>query len=477
MISEKISESPQTSFLNLIKRLWPSFLVYNSFAFTISTIFINFLIVSNIIWPGESFHSGEMGILVGTTTYIMAFSGILFGILADRYSRKTLMAITEIIFGLAYMLNGFVSQGLGLETYVFFVIFSLIRGFASGGFWPILNSYTNDSTKEDEKSHFFGLLQALFQLFQIVGMLISAILFQNYLWREFFIIIGILYFIFGLLIFLRGKEPKRASMHKDLIKILANDNIKYEYKLNKTTIKSTILKPTNIIAFVEGLFTTVMLMIPDFLFVPYIQSEPHNLSPFATSIFMIIFGLPGGLLGSLALAKLSDKLAKKNIKNRVYMIVFSIVGLFSFYIALFFMPLPHISVTQGNNLGFLLGIPIIWVLGMISLIARAVVGLWNINQPPILQAINLPEAQGVISSANQFLENIGSGTGPIIAGTVLSLFSGNYQLTVIITMSIGIIGGLLWMLATRTINKDVETISEIIKQRGIELSKNSHTDL
>ena len=162
MNNENTLETKKTGFFQLLKRTWPSFLTWNSFAFTVSTIFINFLIVSNIIWPGESFHSSEMGILVGTTTYIMAFSGILFGMLADKYSRKILMSITEIIFGLGYLLNGFVTQGLGLETYTIFLIFSLLRGFASGGFWPILNSYGNDSTEEGEKSQFFGILQALF---------------------------------------------------------------------------------------------------------------------------------------------------------------------------------------------------------------------------------------------------------------------------------------------------------------------------
>ena len=94
-----------------------------------------------------------------------------------------------------------------------------------------------------------------------------------------------------------------------------------------------------------------------------------------------------------------------------------------------------------------------------------------------MQAINLPEAQGTISSANQFLEAIGSGTGPIIAGTVLALFNNNYQLTVGITMGLGIIGGMLWLLATRWINKDVNRISEILKKRSIELSeKNRNND-
>ena len=286
-------------------------------------------------------------------------------------------------------------------------------------------------------------------------------------------IIGIIYILFGLLILVKAKEPKRASTHKELSEVLVNEDIKYDYKLNLKTIKSTIISPTNIIAFAEGIFTTIMLMIPDFLFVPYIQSEPHNISPFASSIFMILFGLPGGLIGSLAFAKLSDKLAEKNIKNRVYMIALSIIGLFGFYIALFFLPLPHLNKDQGNNVGLLLTFPIFWMLGIIALIARAIVGLWNINQPPILQAINLQEAQGTISSANQFLESIGSGTGPIIAGTVLALFSNDYQLTVGITLGLGIIGGMLWLLASFWINQDVNRISSILKERSIELSENS----
>ena len=472
MNESEIEKETKVGFFRIVKKLWPSFIIHNSFAFTISTIFINFLVVSNIIWPGESFHAGEMGLFIGISTYVSAVSGILFGILADRYSRKILMTITEIIFGLGYLLNGFAPQGLGLQTYSIFLILSLIRGFAAGGFWPIINSFGNDSTEEGERSRFFGTLQASFQLFQIVGMVISAALFQNYLWREFFLIIGIIYMLFGFIILIKAKEPKRASTHKELSEVLLNDNVSYNYKLNKETIKSTIFAPTNIIAFAEGIFTTIMLMIPDFLFIPYLQSDPYNISPFASSIFMIMFGLPGGLLGSLAFSTLSDRLAKKNIKNRVYLIALSIIGLFGFYIALFFLPLPYLNSAQGNNIGLLLTFPIFWMLGLIVIIARAIVGLWNINQPPILQAINLPEAQGTISSANQFLEAIGGGTGPIIAGSVLALFGSNYQLTVAITLGLGIIGGMLWLLATRWINKDVNRISEILKKRSIELSDN-----
>lgn len=125
-------------------------------------IFINFILVSNLMWSGEDFHASEFGIMTGTSMYGMAISGILFGFLADRYSRIYLMSFTEILFGLGVFLNGFVHEGLGLTTFNFFLIYNLVRSFSSGGFYPIIVSYVNDSTEEREKSQFFGMLQALF---------------------------------------------------------------------------------------------------------------------------------------------------------------------------------------------------------------------------------------------------------------------------------------------------------------------------
>lgn len=63
------------------------------------------------------------------------------------------------------------------------------------------------------------------------------------------------------------------------------------------------------------------------------------------------------------------------------------------------------------------------------------------------------------------------GGGPILAEVLLALFNANYQITVILTMGISTIGGLLWLLATKWIKKDVNRISAILKQREKELSK------
>jgi len=421
-------------------------------------------------------HAGELGILTGTSIYIMAFSGILFGALADKVSRTKLMAFVELIYGIGLLFNGFIPEGQGQTTYNFFLVFSLVRGFAIGGIWPLITSHVNDSTEERERSQFFGAIQGLFQLFQIIGMLISAFSFQSNYWRQYFMITGILALLFGIIILFWAKEPKRGAMRKELKNVLSNEDVIYEYKLTKETIRSTIFSPTNLIAFFEGAFTTILIAVPDFLLVAYLQSPPFYLSPLVVSGFLIIFGLPGGLIGSFAFAKISDRLGKKNIKNRIYMIVFSIIILFTGFSLLFSLPIPNLTPAQGNNLLFMFSIPIFWIMGVIAFIGRSVVGLWNINQPPILQEINLPEAQGKVNSANQFLEAIGSGTGPIIAGMVLMLFNQNFQLTVLITMVLGIIGGLLWLIATIWVKKDVNRVSAILEQREKELSAKSGLD-
>jgi len=141
-INSKTTEE-KTGFLTLIRKLWFHFLIYNTWAFTASMFFINMVILSSIMWPTDTLsdHSGELGILIGTSMYIIAFSGIFFGFLADRFSRIKLMAIAEIIFAFGLFINGFVPDGQGSITFNIFLILSLIRSFSIGGFLT-LNNFT-----------------------------------------------------------------------------------------------------------------------------------------------------------------------------------------------------------------------------------------------------------------------------------------------------------------------------------------------
>jgi len=332
-------------------------------------------------------------------------------------------------------------------------------------------SYTNDSLEKDNRSKFFGRYYSI-SLFAIpIGMIFSTILIQNGFWRQYFWIIGGLIIWSAIIIAGMIKEPERGIQSSERIKevlISTNSTIKYDYRLTKETLKSTIFKPTNIVALIEGIFTWVLFGTVQFLMILFLEQEPNNISPVSIAWFMIVFAIPGVIFGNIAFSKKSDKWGKKNIKNRLNLIIFALLLIGIVQIVFFFIPLPGFTPIEGNNILILLQSPWIWVLGAL-LFTRMMVGIiYNINQPPVLQAVNLPEAQGKISSWNQFLETIGQGIGPTIASLLLIATMNNFVSTALILFLIAIPGVILWNYARRKINADTENISRILSTRAEE---------
>ncbi|MFX0138686.1 MAG: MFS transporter, partial [Candidatus Hodarchaeota archaeon] len=409
--SSNSSELPNMK--KFLRKFWPLFFVRAVVALSVAGLMLNMLGISKIIWPYDPFHSVELGLIVGLKTISLAIMGLVFGFFADRFSRKYLLIFVLMIMGIGRFFNGFVPLN-EFNTYLLFLLSYIVLGIGQGGVLPIIFSISNDTISFKARSRFFGVIVFFFQLFVIFGMLLSSVLIQAGLWRIYYWSTGILLFI-GSFIMLFFKEPKRGLMYEELAYILSTQyekdgikfDTKYDYKLTKETIRSTIFSPTNIIAFIEGISTWILFSIAIYMIYPYIQSPPKNVSPVVSSLLMIIFGLPGAIFGSIAFSKLSDRLAAKDIKNRIYMIVFSMGSLFFLILIIFIMPLPTLLPWEGNYIENILKYPVFFLFGGLLFILRAIIVIYAINQNPVLQKINLPEAQATISSWNQFLEFIG----------------------------------------------------------------------
>lgn len=141
------------------------------------------------------------------------------------------------------------------------------------------------------------------------------------------------------------------------------------------------------------------------------------------------------------------------------------IGISSFVIV-FFLPLPHLTKDQGNDIFFLFTLPMIWIMGALFFTSSTISSLYLTNQAPVLQEINLPEAQGKISSWNQLLERIGFGIGPILVGILLTISGLNYQFTIIIVVLFIIPGILLWILALKWYPQDSIEIKKILRERA-----------
>jgi len=463
------NSTKETSFV-----VWPIYILRFLIALTVAGIMLNMLVLSDIIWQDNTFYPLEMGILLGTRTWGMAVSGLLIGRLADKMSRKYLLIIMVSFIALGRFLNGFAPMGKPI-SYGYFLFCFILTGIGLGGIEPIILSFTNDALSKETRSRFFGFQESSRQVGATFGTILSAFLFQTGYWKLYFWIAGSVLFVIIIVLWIFLKEPKRGQhSQKELSDLLSSTDIVYEYQLNSKTVKSTIFSPTNIIAFIEGIFTWLIFSIAIYMIYPYLQSEPYNISPIANGILMIIFGLPGAIFGGIVFGKISDRLGKKDIKWRVLLIIFSIISLFISIVLIFVVPLTPLTPEEGNNIITIFSYPSGWIFGLIIFTIRAVLGIYNVNQNPIIQAINLPEAQGTVASWGQFLETIAMGLGPVIAGYILSVNQGNYFEAAWITILMGIPGAILWMFSLKYIKFDEKRIQEILKQRALELNETNN---
>ncbi|MBY9002712.1 MAG: MFS transporter [Candidatus Lokiarchaeota archaeon] len=451
------------------KLIWPLYFVngFNSIAF--GGLIIIIVPLSSLFWPAEDYHALEMGILVTTLFWASSITGIVFGWIIDRYSRIKTLFIISLIRGISMIMLGFATVGQGLATWWYFFIFVLIFAFSSGGSYPAMISLSNDIVPQKDRSKFFGYLSIFGSIFMMSGFLLSGGLVEYGYWRFYFIVIGLAVLCAGLLFFFYVKEPKRGIQSKELQSVLTDDNIEYDFKLNREMIRKTMLSKTNITALVEGIFTNVFMGSLDMIILPYLQSV-HNISPLVTGLFIIIFGGTGRVFGQILLARFSDKAALKNSIKRIHFIIIALVGGSVTFLLMFFIPLPFFSEEEGANIFIFFSYPAAILMGILIFFSDGISSLYMINQPPIIQEINLPEAQAQITSWNQFLEHIGYGLGPLIAGIAITLFGQDYQISATLIALFNIPGVIFWILSTKWYPKDKQEISEILKDRAVILN-------
>ncbi len=449
--------------------LFPIYLLAGCFTLAFSSLYILVVPLSSLFWPGDEFHALEMGILISTMFWPIAISGLMWGRFIDKYNRVKIFFIVAFARGVCLILMSFTVMGLGIISWTYFYILILIFAIFAGGNYPTVVSLADDIVPEGKRSRFFGIYNIIRSSFQFIGFVVVGFLVQIGLWQWIFSSIGILMIIAGVIMVKKIKEPKRGIQREELKNVLKKSEVVYNFQIDRETMKKTMLSKTNVVALIEGIFTSVFMGSLTILFLPYIQSPPYNISPFSTGVFLAFFGLTGGLIGMGFFAHYSDKLSKKKSILRIFFIIISLsVGMITF-VFLFFIPLPPLTVEEGKDLSRFMVDPTVWIMGIIYLLSTSFSALYNINQPPLLQEINLPEAQGQIIAWNRFLEEIAWGLGPFISGIFITISGQNYQLVSIIIGLFAVPGIILWIFALKWYPKDKEEIIKILEQRSKDL--------
>lgn len=351
---------------------WPLYLLNGFQSIAYGAIIVLVVPLALIIWPNDDpdIHALEMGILYTTLSWSSSFAGLLFGRLIDKYSRKKIIIVISIFRGISMFLLGFAVYGGEVNTWWYFLIFIALFGFFSGGSWPAINSLSNDVVAQDRRSRFFGVYQIVLNTTNIIGWLIATLLVQNGFWREFFWGIGASILLGGLIFAIQNEEPKRGAQQEELYHVLQDDSIEYDFQINKEMMRKTMLSKTNSVALIEGIFTCILMSSLNFLILIYVQNPPYNLAPFSIGVFMVVFGLTGGLIGQIFLSRVSDKIAMKDPVKRLPIIVISIIGGLVTFALFFFIPWVPLTEEQGKNVIYIMTIPTMWIMGALFFTSR-----------------------------------------------------------------------------------------------------------
>ena len=185
MLETKTSPTSNSDF-PVYKTFWSLYLLMGlqSLAYAGFTVLV--VPLSLLIWPDEPYHALEIGILIAVLFWVSSVSGLLFGILIDKYSRKKIIFLISIFRSFSMVMLGFVIIGQGFETWIYFLFYVGFFAVFAGGSWPSIISISNDIVPKDHRSRFFGALGIMMGLFMTVGFFFASLFVQYGFWGGYF---------------------------------------------------------------------------------------------------------------------------------------------------------------------------------------------------------------------------------------------------------------------------------------------------
>jgi MFS family permease len=149
---------------------------------------------------------------------------IPFGILSDKYGRKSMLLMAQIMMGIGDAIRCVATTPLHV------ILASSVGGIAGGGFFPILLSAIGDSTNITERSDAISTLYFFSSMGMLTGPTLASVLLLSLEIRTLFyiaLISRIVLIIFIVITFKSGKrgETRRLNLKGDTMKLVKQKNM------------------------------------------------------------------------------------------------------------------------------------------------------------------------------------------------------------------------------------------------------------
>ena len=375
----------------------------------------------------------QLGFLIGLSFALFyATLGIPIAILADRYSRRNIIAAAVIIWSGMTALSGLAAN---------FTQLALARigvGIGEAGSSPPSHSMITDLFPLESRGAAMGIYAAGINLGVLVGFLVGGYIDEWYGWRMAFFIVGIPGIFLGFLLLTTVHEPARTSPPKPISRNYLNEI--WQTFLLMMSIHSLrhIVIGCTLVVFV-GYGTTYWNGV-------YFRRIHGLSSAEAGTLLALIGGIIGGI-GTFTGGWLADKLARRDKRFYVWLTA-GVKLVLAPFVAWFYLTTDIVTAR--------------WLLAILAFFG----GFYLSVSFAMTQSL-LPASRRALGAAILlFCINIlGLGLGPLLVGIMSDGFAPNYgtdglRYALLLVSLLNIWGSIHYYLAGHTLEGDLRTAED-----------------
>nr|MDO8082553.1 MFS transporter [Candidatus Freyarchaeota archaeon] len=472
-----------------------------------------------------------LGFITTSQVGIQALLTPLWGFLADRWSRKKVLVIGCLIWGITTLLLAFsgdyqqltilrIVTGVGMAVMMptgfslivdmypmekrgkYFAIYGALGIVGLVTIVPLLGFIDAPSLTGGLESDVYqlALYQAAFTLAGYPEMLMLIL--RNLLlldafakstvyvgvWRLGFIILGVASIVIAGLAALLIKEPPKGASEKELADVITVESAE-KYKVKRSVFREVLSNRTMLVIIGQGVMGYFPYVVLQTWFIHWFETA-RQIPPLQASLIFAML-VVGAALGNLIGGVLGDRMERRSPKRG--RIIIAQISTFA--------GIPGVLLILFTRMNLILYIAVAFA--MAAMINWGSVG----SVQPIVSAVNKPEAQSTAWALEQMFEQVFAAFGAVLTGWIADkinfgvsglamqwitpylsiwllfvdvplllyiLWLSGESLTFAIALTVAIPWAAsfsIWSLAYRTYHKDKAKIHEFLEQRRKEITK------
>jgi MFS family permease len=280
--------------------------------------FYDLILFTFLVIPiGNELHisSVMLSYALGASLAATAVGGVIFGILSDKYGRKTVLQLTILIYSIGTLLCGFATS---LET---LVLFRIITGLGVGGEWATGQTYVGETFHAKFRGRFGSFMQTGAPIGIILASIVGGFLTPIIGWRESFFIS----FLPALMVILiRQKLPESDMWLKKQSETVQSGFRDLKTRLINSefvTLFSKEYRKTFLLSLVLAIFGMSAYWFTYSWMPGYLQNERH-LSLVNSALWVIVTQI-GGFSGYLSFGFVAERIGRR-LTYTIYSVIMAL---------------------------------------------------------------------------------------------------------------------------------------------------------